>query len=280
MPEEVKEMNWRKRAKAIFRHHRKEAIQVYLTESLGADLTARWMKVGMPLMEWGDMESDREPDLGEENEVRLYGPLVSDPSMASFFGGVTAEMVIERMNEIEGDIHMRINSPGGDIMEMSAIVQRMQERMNAGDNVQCTIDGMAASAASVIAVKGGKVVIAEFGEMMIHEARMGIRGVASDLRKMADNLDSTNKTVAKAYAKRCGASEEDMREAMREETWYVGEEALDVGLVDEIYQVKEDAEDGEDETDEGEMTVAPIAHPDLHGQNFNSMFITNLFSGG
>lgn len=96
------------------------------------------------------------------------------------------------------------------------------------------MSGLAASAASVIAMAGDKVKIAPTAEMMIHTSSMLAHGDHRDMSKASDILKNTDKTIANAYRLKTGMSESELLKLMEEETWLTPQEALRKGLVDEI----------------------------------------------
>jgi len=153
------------------------------------------------------------------------------------FWGVTAS---EFMNDLAGitasKITLRINSPGGDVFDGIAIFNAVK-RHPAECNVY--VDGLAASAASFIAMAGDSVTMSPHSQMMIHEAAGLVIGPADDMRKMADILDKSSDNIASIYAEKAGGTTEEWRAKMRDETWFSDSEAVEAGLADRI--------DGEDE---------------------------------
>ncbi|WP_079535612.1 ATP-dependent Clp protease proteolytic subunit, partial [Mycobacteroides abscessus] len=96
------------------------------------------------------------------------------------------------------------------------------------------IDGLAASAASVIAVASDEVVVSKYGQAMVHDARSGQYGTAKDLRSVADHLEKLSASYAKLYADRAGGTVEDWAQAMADETWYTAEEMVAAGLASRV----------------------------------------------
>jgi ATP-dependent protease ClpP protease subunit len=144
--------------------------------------------------------------------------------------GVGAGDFVHDLNEVDGALEVHINSPGGEVWDGITIYNTLRGR----NDVTVSIDGLAASAASFIAMGAspGKLVIAETAEMMIHGAHSMAIGNAEDLRDLADRLDRASKKIAGIYATRTGKSVEYWLEAMKAETWYTGTEAVDAGLAD------------------------------------------------
>lgn len=146
--------------------------------------------------------------------------------------GVTAS---DFMAELGGanvkNLTLRINSPGGDVFDGLAILNSIRSHPA---NVHVIVDGLAASAASFIAMAGDKVEMAPNSMMMIHEASGLCMGNAGDMRDLADLLDKTSANIASIYASRSGRSPEEHRKAMQAESWYSDQEAVDAGLADAV----------------------------------------------
>lgn len=156
--------------------------------------------------------------------------------------GISAADVIAALGEIGdvGRISVRLNSPGGDYFEGVAIHNALARH---AAQVTVHVDALAASAASVIAMAGDRIVMGQGAQMMIHEARSGVFGAtAEDMRRAALMLDQTNDDIASFYARRTGGSAEEWRKAVAVETWYTAAQAVESGLADEV--VTRPARDG------------------------------------
>lgn len=123
-----------------------------------------------------------------------------------------------------------INSPGGDAIEGAGIMAMLQDH----GRVTVQIVGLAASAASLIAVSAHRVQMHPAAHMMIHEPSAGMFGTAGDLRGAAETLDKLTVTYAQAYSSATGQPVERIRAWMAEETWLTAEEALALNFCDEI----------------------------------------------
>lgn len=163
-------------------------------------------------------------NLTESAEVYLYD-IIGD------WGTSAGDFVAELRGIGNKPIDLHINSEGGDVFDGLAIFNAIK---NHGAPVTAYVDGLAASAASFIAMAAGRIVIAQHASMMIHDASSFAWGNADELRKQAALLDSTSQNIASIYAKRAGGTAEDWRARMRAETWYQDQEAVDVGLADEV----------------------------------------------
>lgn len=150
--------------------------------------------------------------------------------------GVSAADVLvalDAMGDV-GELSVRLNSPGGDYFEGVAIYNALVRHRA---QVTVHVDALAASAASVIAMAGNRIVMGTGSQLMIHEARSGIFGAtADDMRAQATMLDQTNDDIAGFYAARSGGDIEQWRQAVATETWYTAAQAVEAGLADEIAQ--------------------------------------------
>jgi ATP-dependent Clp endopeptidase proteolytic subunit ClpP len=147
-----------------------------------------------------------------------------------FFGGVSAIDFVAELAGINGDIEVHINSPGGDVFDGLAIYNSLAQRPG---NVTTVVDGLAASAASFIAMAGKTRLICPGAMMMIHEASGLCYGNASEMRETADLLDKVSQNIADIYADRSGRAD-GWRDAMQVETWYTADEAVAAGLAHKL----------------------------------------------
>lgn len=154
--------------------------------------------------------------------------------------GVTAQSVADALDTIKGvkQLDIFVNSPGGDVFEAKAIYAQLQ-RFPANKTVY--VDGLAASAATFVAMAGDEIITAPEGTWMVHEAWGGAVGDSSDLRAYADLLDMMNADLAGIYAKRTGMTVDEARAIMAAETWMNAEKALELKFTDSI--AEEDEED-------------------------------------
>jgi ATP-dependent protease ClpP protease subunit len=128
-------------------------------------------------------------------------------------------------------IDLHINSPGGFVYDAVAMFEALSAHPA---SVDVHIDGLAASAASFLAMAGDSVEIARGGRMMIHDAQgVGI-GSPADMREYADLLDAVSNDISGYYAARAGGKPAAWRGAMTATTWYSASEAVDAGLADRV----------------------------------------------
>jgi ATP-dependent Clp protease, protease subunit len=157
-----------------------------------------------------------------------------------FGGGISPSMVQKALAEAKGakTLNVWINSPGGDVFDGVAIYNQIA-RFGAAKKV--CVDGLAASAASVVAMAGDEITMAVGSQMMVHEAWGMAIGNGSDMREMADLLDKvTADSVLPAYG-RTGQTPAKLAELLRAETWMSAEEAKALGFADTVLEAEKPA---------------------------------------
>ena len=146
--------------------------------------------------------------------------------------GITAKAFQKELSAIKASqIDLHINSPGGEVFDGLTIFNLIKQHPA---NVTSYIDGLAASIASVIALSGDKVVMAENALYMMHNPYGMVMGNAEDMRKMADTLEKVSGSISMAYENKSGKSSDEIKVLMNEETWMSADEAFEAGFVDEI----------------------------------------------
>lgn len=131
------------------------------------------------------------------------------------------------------EIAVRINSPGGDVFDGLAI-HNVLRRHKA--RIVVTVDGIAASIASVIAMAGDEVVMPENAMMMIHDPSGIGWGTAQDMRELADVMDKVKASLIAAYRARAKVEDAELERLMTDETWLSAAEAVELGLADRVEQ--------------------------------------------
>lgn len=171
-----------------------------------------------------------------EAEVYLYDHIVSSEEEADWWGGVAPGPFVKAIKELDVDvIHLRINSPGGSVFAARAMEQALREH---SAKVIVHIDGIAASAATFIAMAGDEVIMAKGAMFMIHKAWTVMWGNADDIRKEADLLDKIDGTLAETYADKTGKEVELIASWMADETWFTSSEALEHGFATSIAETE------------------------------------------
>lgn len=171
---------------------------------------------------WFDFRNAKD----ESVELFIYD-VVGD----SWTGNDAAALVKEIANYKKKRINARINSPGGSVFDGVAIFNALK---NHDGGVTTYIDGLAASIASIIALAGDRIVMADNAMMMIHNPSSFSFGEAKDLRKDADVLDQIKETLINTYVNKTGKPREDIAADMDKETWFTASEAKAYGLVTEV----------------------------------------------
>lgn len=156
------------------------------------------------------------------------------------YWGTSAAGFVDELNSITAPrLNIHINSPGGEVFDGVAIHSAL---MASKAHITVHIDGLAASAASFIAMAGDRIIMARHATMMIHDASGLCWGNPADMLAMHGLLDKLSNNIADMYALQADGTVEQWRERMTAETWYTGQEALAAGLVDEITAVEQPEE--------------------------------------
>lgn len=173
-----------------------------------------------PRRDWYSIRNAATPS---ETDVYIYDEIS--------WWGVSADQFAKDLRAITTDkINLHLNSPGGSAWDGIAIYNSLRQHKA---TIDVHVDGIAASAASVIAMAGDSVIMHRGTTMMVHEAWGMTVGNAADHRKTADMLDTLGDEIASIYAAKAGGSVRSWRDVMEAETWYRGQEAVDAGLADE-----------------------------------------------
>lgn len=159
--------------------------------------------------------------------------------------GISAAMIVSALLDANGrDVLVHLNSPGGMVTEGLAIYNTFRQY---GGKVTMRIEGLAASAASVVMLAGDVVEVEPTGMIMVHDASDISFGPAIEHQRTADLLDKISDNLAGIYASKTGGTAAEWRTKMTENgeigTWYIGQEAVDVGLVDSVTATPETADD-------------------------------------
>lgn len=163
-----------------------------------------------------------------ETAATIYIYDVIDP-----YWGIGAHEVAKAVAGLDATttLHVRINSPGGDVFEARAIAAAIQQHPG---TVVAHIDGLAASAATTIALAAGEVEIVDGGFFMVHEAWSIVLGNKHDMTAMAGLLVKVDDTLANDYMKKTKKSRGEVDAWMAAETWFTAQEAVDAGFADRL----------------------------------------------
>lgn len=171
-------------------------------------------------------------EVNGNSEILLYGPIAGESSW--WDDEVTPRSFAEDLENLGGkDVTVRINSGGGDVFAAHAIHNQLVAYKG---RVTVVIDGLAASAATIIAVAGDRIIMPANALFMIHNPAIGLSDYygAEELLKAAEALNTIKGSIVAAYRKRCKASAEELAAMMDAETWMGAAECLEKGFVDEI----------------------------------------------
>lgn len=155
--------------------------------------------------------------------------------------GVRAADFISEINALDVDaLDVVINSGGGDVYQAFAIYNGLKRHKA---TIGVTVDGVAASAASVVAMAAdpGKLTMSKPGQMMIHDPYAVTIGDVEAHEKSIEQLTAARGDIADVYASRSGIDVDEIRDLMKAETWYTAEGAVDAGLADEVAEAAPNA---------------------------------------
>ena len=158
--------------------------------------------------------------------LELYGTIAEE---SWFDDDVTPQMFRDELFSGSGDVTIWINSPGGDCIAASQIYSML---MDYKGNVTVKIDGIAASAASVIAMAGTKVLMAPTAMMMIHNPSTAAFGDHVEMQKAIEMLDEVKESIINAYELRTDLSHAQLSHMMDNTTWMNAKKAIELGFAD------------------------------------------------
>ena len=162
----------------------------------------------------------------------IEGELVVEDGWWTDPGAVVARNFRKALDQV-GDVVVRINSPGGDVLAGAEIYNALREHSTSGKGrVTVHVTALAASAASVVAMAGDTVLMNPTAYMMIHNPWSIAAGDADDLRQLADQLDEIGEGIVEAYALKTGKSKAKLRELMDAETYMSAPTAIREGFAD------------------------------------------------
>ena len=181
-----------------------------------------------------------------EIELRIDGYIVADEDkwIYDWFGypNVSPKDIHSVLGGLGGQpITVKINSYGGDVWSGATIYTELKDYKG---NVTVKIEGLAASAASVVAMSGDKILMSPSATMMIHNAASSVTGDYNDMEKAKDFLIKVNETIANAYTLKTGMDKAQLLDLMNKETWLSVDDALSYGFVDEMMFAEQKLEPG------------------------------------
>ena len=170
---------------------------------------------------------------------------------------VTPQLFKNDLYADSGDVTVWLNSPGGDCVAAAQIYNMLKEYPG---NITIKIDGIAASAASLIAMAGDEVLMSPVSMMMIHNPMTAAIGNADEMQKAAAMLDEVKYSIINAYELKTGLTRAKLSHLMDDETWMNAVTAVDLGFADGILYRDSDKEDEKTEDDDktdGEPETEP-----------------------
>lgn len=177
----------------------------------------------------------RDADTGERTLV-LNGQIAEN----SWFGDeVTPTIFRDELMKCEGNITVWINSPGGDVFAAAQIYNML---MDYKGNVTVRIDGLAASAASVIAMAGTTVEMSPVGMLMIHNPSTAVIGNTKEMQAAIQMLDEVKESILNAYELKTGQPRQQLSDLMDAESWMNAKKAVEMGFADKILFANENEE--------------------------------------
>ena len=196
-----------------------------------------------------------------EATLYLYDVIVSD----DYWGGVAAEAFVKELNATAAPtIHLRINSPGGEVFAARAIEAAIR---NHPARIVAHVDGYAASAASFVAVACDEVEIAPGGFFMINKAWTFTAGNADDLLHTAEMLEKLDASLVDTYAKKTGCAPEAIAGWMKAETWFSAGESVEHGFADRVAEAAPKAQADWNLSVYANAPVVPAAASSVNPQN-------------
>ena len=181
---------------------------------------------------WNWLDVKNEAEAPEERVLEINGEIASE---SWFDDDVTPKLFKDELMSGSGPITIWLNSPGGDCIAASQIYSML---MDYAGEVTVKVDGIAASAASVIAMAGTKVLMAPTALMMIHNPMTLAWGDRSEMTKAIEMLDEVKESIVNAYEIKTGLSRAKISHLMDAETWMNANKAIELGFADDILEDK------------------------------------------
>lgn len=209
-----------------------------------------------------------------ERVLRLEGPIDEE----SFWGDeATPKAFREELEADSGDITVWINSPGGNVFAAAEIYTMLRDYKGA---VTVKIDAIAASAASVVAMAGSRVLMSPVAMLMVHDPSTIAFGNTKDMEKVINTLNEVKESIINAYAAKSGLSHSRISNLMSNETWMNAKKAVELGFADEILfddaETEKEEEGEEEETEEEEEQEQPGIHLEAQLYSTRQMGLTIL----
>lgn len=191
-------------------------------------------------------------DEADGRVLRLEGPIDDE----AFWGDeVTPDAFREELEAEEGDVTVWINSPGGNVFAAAEIYSMLREHKG---KITVKIGSLAASAASVIAMAGDKVLMSPVAMLMVHDPQTIAMGSEADLQRAIDSLKGVKESIINAYEAKTGLDRTEIAELMAKESWIDAKEAVEKGFADKVLYIKESRSKGKEPEEIEEEIKASI----------------------
>jgi len=208
--------------------------------------------------------------VSEERTLFLNGTIAES---SWFDDDVTPQLFKDELNAGSGDITVWINSPGGDCVAAAQIYNMLS---NYAGKVTVKIDGIAASAASVIAMAGDTVLVSPVSMLMIHNPATIAMGDHAEMQKAIDMLAEVKESIINAYVVKTGLSRARLSHLLDAETWMDANKAVELGFADEIMTRSRAETEEEPEEDTGEEAEeSGKKKPDAPSMMFSRQAVNN-----
>lgn len=190
-------------------------------------------------------------------DVYLEGIIVGneDPWLSGFEGFISPSQMREKLDATEGDINLFVDSVGGSVWGASNMLTQIIKLRKEGRRVNVVVTGLCASAATYFLFEADSTAIAPLGEVMVHRAWSCGCGDSENFEKLAALLKKTDTQYVQQLADLTGQKMSAVEDAVKQETWFLGQEALDWGLVDEMYTTNQNDPDPEPDTKQNKFRL-------------------------
>lgn len=193
----------------------------------------------------------------DDDEATIY---VYDVIGSGWYGGVSAQDFARQLANIQAStIHLRINSPGGDVWDGRAMMTALKQH---SAKVVAHIDGVAASAATSLVMAADEVEISRGAEFMIHNAWSIEIGNRHDFIDMAERLESIDSQIVTDYERRTNLGRDELTQMMDDETWFTAEQVVDYGFADRLIELVGDDAENVTQWDLSAYDNAPESEPE------------------
>jgi len=221
----------------------------------------------------------RNPAIPPAPDLRIDGQIGSD----WWTEGVTGQWLRDELATRTGDLTVWLNSPGGDVIEGSTIYTALREYPG---HVTICVDGLAASAASVIAMAADELCMSPTSYLMIHRASTFAVGNVDDMDEAQRQLTAVDEGICEAYRLRTGMSRQKIRQMMEDETWLNAAAAVKLGFADRmLYRgaapeeppaEPEEDDDEEEEPEDPAARIAAAARPLIYASGVRHQWLSGM----